>query len=115
MKLQTTCIICPRGCQLKVDDDLTVHGHSCPRGKAYAIQEATAPRRALSSTAVIDSRCVNVIPVQSAAPLPKGSIEKALGEIRLLHLKAPIHEGDVLIPDLAGTGIPLLASCDILI
>lgn len=115
MTREFTCIICPRGCHLRIGDLLNVEGYTCPRGKAYAIQEATDPRRALSSTAVIESRCVNVIPVQSAAPLPKGSVEKALGEIRLLHLKAPVHEGDVLIPDLAGTGIPLVASCDILI
>ena len=115
MTREFTCIICPRGCHLRIDEKLNVEGHSCPRGKAYAIQEATDSRRALSSTAVIDSRCVNVLPVQSASPLPKGSIEKALGEIRLLQLKAPVHEGDVLIADLAGTGIPLIASCDILI
>ena len=33
------CIECPKGCHLKVDDDLNVTGNTCPRGKVYAINE----------------------------------------------------------------------------
>ena len=42
-----TCIICPRGCLLKVDDNMNVTGNTCPRGKDYAISELTNPVRTI--------------------------------------------------------------------
>ena len=40
---ELTCIVCPRGCRLKVDDNMEVSGNACPRGKIYAINELTHP------------------------------------------------------------------------
>ena len=42
---ELTCIVCPRGCRLKVDDQMNVAGNSCPRGKIYAINELTTVYR----------------------------------------------------------------------
>ena len=33
------CIVCPRGCHLKVNDNNEVSGNFCPRGAKYAIEE----------------------------------------------------------------------------
>ena len=50
MTRELTCIVCPRGCQLKVelaaDGKIeNVEGFTCPRGKQYAIDECTHPMR----------------------------------------------------------------------
>ena len=37
------CIVCPRGCVLKVDKQGNVTGNLCPRGIKYGIQETTNP------------------------------------------------------------------------
>ena len=37
------CIVCPRGCHLKVDAELNVTGNACPRGIVYGKKEVTAP------------------------------------------------------------------------
>jgi CxxC motif-containing protein len=50
------CIECPKGCHLKIDDELNVTGNTCPRGKKYAINEVTCPKRVITSTAVIKSK-----------------------------------------------------------
>ena len=52
---ELTCIVCPRGCQLKVELDekgavLNVEGFTCPRGKQYAVDECTHPMRTITST-----------------------------------------------------------------
>ena len=49
------CIECPKGCHLKIDDELNVTGNTCPRGKVYAVNEMTCPKRIVTSTVVINS------------------------------------------------------------
>ena len=48
MEKQFVCISCPMGCPLRVweeNGEVKVEGNTCPRGKAYGIQEFTAPMR----------------------------------------------------------------------
>ena len=49
---ELTCIICPKGCALKVELDengkvLGVTGNTCKRGAEYAENECTNPMRLL--------------------------------------------------------------------
>ena len=56
MTRDMTCIICPRGCALKVEingDNITVTGNGCPKGKQYAIDECTTPRARLHHPSVL--------------------------------------------------------------
>jgi len=46
--------------------------------------------------------------------LPKDKIFAAMEEINTITLTPPVHLGDVIKKDLAGTGIALLATRDIL-
>lgn len=41
------CIVCPKGCHLKVDEqnDYAVTGNGCKRGEAYGKKELTNPTR----------------------------------------------------------------------
>mgnify|MGYP001529242129 CR=1 FL=1 len=53
MTRDMTCIICPRGCALKVEingDNITVTGNGCPKGKQYPIDECTNPTRTVTSS-----------------------------------------------------------------
>ena len=49
---ELVCIVCPRGCRLKVDEenDFAVTGNTCPRGAEYGRNEIMAPTRVLTST-----------------------------------------------------------------
>ena len=53
-----------------------------------------------------------VVPVKSAKPIPKGLLLDAMREVNAL--RAPDHGdiGDVLLADLAGTGIPLVLTAE---
>ena len=57
------CIVCPKGCHLKVDDEGNVTGHTCIRGEKYGKQEAVDPKRTLTSTVKINSKLVRRLPV----------------------------------------------------
>ena len=107
------CINCPRGCRLKVDDDLNVTGNFCPRGVIYANNELTRPVRTLTSTVKIESKIETRLPVKSKDPLPKEKVFDAIRELDGIVLKAPIKIGDVVIKNVCGTGIDIVSTKEI--
>ena len=110
---EMTCIVCPIGCPLKVMMDgnevVSVTGNTCPRGKKYAITEVTAPRRVLTSTVRVEGGHLPLCPVRTRGDIPKGLLFDAMKEVNALVIQAPVAIGDVLIPDICGTGVPLVA------
>lgn len=105
---ELTCIICPRGCHLVIDDELNVTGNFCPRGAIYAKNELTNPTRTLTSTVRVISENEVSVPVKSKEPLPKGKIFDAMKIINKTCVKAPIKIGDVVVKDILGTGVDIV-------
>ena len=107
MKRNLTCIACPLGCSitvtLKENDVLSVVGNTCPRGKEYAINECTAPKRTVTTTA----RCENgeLVSVKTSKPIPKEKIFEAMEIINSTTAKLPVNMGDVIIDDLFGSSV----------
>lgn len=111
---ELTCIICPRGCHLVVDDELNVTGNTCPRGAIYAKNELTHPTRTLTSTVRIESSIESMLPVKSDNPLPKEKIFDAMELINKTTVKAPIKIGDIVIKNIFGLEVNIVATKDIL-
>ena len=107
------CINCPRGCRLKVDDDLNVTGNFCPRGAIYAKNELTHPVRTLTSTVKVQSSLERRLPVKSSEPLPKEKVFDAVKELDKVEMKAPVHIGDVVIANVCNTGVNIVATKNI--
>ena len=104
-----TCVVCPWGCQLKAQGD-KISGYSCTRGLKYAQREQTDPRRSISGSVRIIGAVNNVLPVKTSEPIPKDLL---LDAARLLHtvtVHPPVRTGDVIIPNILGTGIDFVAS-----
>ena len=53
-----------------------------------------------------------LLPVYTSAPFPKGLIREMLAELRHVEVSAPITMGAVVIEDVLGTGVSILASRD---
>ncbi len=108
MQKKLTCIICPRGCSLSVSingEEILVEGQSCPRGKTYAEDECTHPTRTVTSTVRVKNKPNTMVSVRTSLPIPKEKIFDAMEIIRKSEATAPIHIGDVLIPDVFGADI----------
>ena len=108
-----TCIICPRGCQLKVDDNMNVTGNFCPRGKDYAISEITDPRRTITTTIRVINREDTLVSVKTSAPVPKGMIFKVMEVIDTLSINAPCKIGDIAKANILDLGIDILVTKEI--
>lgn len=117
MKRELTCIGCPMGCQLCAELDVnggvvSVMGNECPRGATYARKECTAPERVVTSL-MVARYARTPVSVRTAAPVPKEKIKSCLEEIRKMRPFLPVRAGDVLIADVAGTGVAVVASRDV--
>ena len=107
------CTVCPKGCMLKVvrEDDTFVHiTAGCKRGKDYARQELTDPRRMVATTVKVKGGLHPLLPVYTSAPFPKLKIRDLLSEIRKIEITTPIKMEQIILENVLGTGINILAS-----
>jgi len=104
-----TCVVCPWGCLLKTEGG-NISGYSCSRGFRYAQREQSDPRRSISGSVRVCGAEQNVIPVKTSAPIPKHLLLEAAALLRTAKVCAPVKTGDVIIPDILGTGIDFVAA-----
>ena len=108
------CINCPLGCHLSVDDNdlanVKVSGNTCPRGVTYAVSEVTAPKRMVTSSVPVVGSKVKRVSVKTSAPISKELIFKCLEEVRTLRVNAPVKIGDVLLANVCGTEVNIVAT-----
>ena len=93
---ELTCIVCPRGCRLKVDDEMNVTGNACPRGKVYAVNELTNPTRTITSSIRVTNRPYTLVSVKTDNPIPKDKMFEVMQEIDKLSIEAPTRVGQVV-------------------
>ena len=99
---ELTCIVCPRGCRLKVDDQMEVTGNACPRGKIYALNELTNPTRTITSSIRVGNRPYTLVSVKTSCPIPKGKMFEAMKEIDKLSIEAPTEIGQIVKKNILG-------------
>ena len=114
MSQEMICIVCPQGCMLKIDKDengeLLVSNNKCARGPVYAQKELTNPTRTLTATVHVENGALRCLPVKSNEEIPKGRDFEAIEEIKDVVVKAPIKMGDVIVENILGLGIDLIAT-----
>ena len=119
MSRELTCIVCPQGCLLSVEEkgaeDLTVSGNRCPRGIAYAQEEILNPKRMVTATCAVNKTdnapsVLKRLPVRTSIPCPKEQIPTLLADIYKTRIILPVQVGDVLIADWKGSGIDVVAT-----
>lgn len=116
MTKEMICISCPIGCQLKVTqegDQVFVTGNTCKRGETYGRQEMTCPMRVVTSLVRLTGGVRPVCSCKTQRPIPKAEIPQVLEQIKAKMAQAPLHRGDVLIENVADTGVNLVATSDV--
>lgn len=111
---QLICIGCPAGCLVTVtknqDGSLHITGNTCKKGEEYARNEVTAPKRTVTSFIRVREGDGEVVSVKTKGEIPKEAISACMEEIRAAVVTAPVAIGDVLIENVAGTGVPVVAT-----
>lgn len=112
---EMACIVCPMSCHLQVElnEDgsvINVTGNTCPRGEAYARTEMTNPVRMVTSTVVLKDGPYRRLPVILSDVIPKGEIFHVMDEINKVIVCAPVQINDIIIENILGLQVNLLAS-----
>ena len=108
------CIGCPLGCNLTVEMDggqvVSVNGNTCKRGDDYARKELTDPRRIVTSTVPVEGGNLPVVSVKTTSDIPKGKFRECLCALKGVTLTAPVQIGDVIVENVADTGVDVIAT-----
>ncbi|HCF92788.1 MAG TPA: hypothetical protein DER58_10010 [Firmicutes bacterium] len=133
MKHEITCTACPMGCRITVEleeaggvrggagaggesgvsaadvSNARITGNSCRRGAEYAWEEITAPKRVVTSVVAVKGQD-RMLPVRTAQPIPKECIFAVMDAIQRIEVSLPVQTGQILVSNIAGTGVNLTAS-----
>ena len=108
------CIGCPLGCPLTVEMEgnevKSVAGNTCPRGDAYAKKELTNPTRIVTSTVRVAGGRLAMVSVKTENDIPKGKIFECVKALKDVEVTAPVKIGDVIVENVAGTGVNVIAT-----
>ena len=106
------CICCPKGCHLRVDtaNDYAVTGNACPNGAAYGKEELTPPHPHHYQHRAHYGWAVPALPGQTDAGGAKGNDVFRDAALNTAALQAPVHTGDVVLPNVCGTGVDVVAT-----
>ena len=119
MTREIICVACPMGCGMQVEhteagEVTKVTGNTCKRGIAYAEAEITNPTRSFHSTVRVEGGALPLVSVKSAGPVPKSKLMDCAKATIDAKAKAPIAVGDVIVADVCGTGVDLVATTRVL-
>ena len=108
------CISCPRGCTLEVTqsgDAVTVIGNACPKGEAYGKSELVNPTRMVTGLVRV-AGLRKPLPVKTKVAVPKAKIDAVLFAFHQTTVQLPVRIGDVIIPNVADTGVDVVATAN---
>jgi CxxC motif-containing protein len=109
-----TCVLCPVGCELEVRKndagELDVGGSQCDKGAPFAVEEVLRPMRNLATSVPIRGTAARMVSVRLSGPVPREMIFPILEEIAKLRPEAPVRRGQVLVANVLGAGVDVVAT-----
>ncbi len=113
-KRKVTCIVCPLGCEatvtIKNGRVIKFENLECPRGEDYVLKEIEAPTRDFFTTVRVRGARIPVCPVRATRPVPKEKLLDCSKELAKTIVNVPIKMGDVIVENLLGLGVDIIAT-----
>jgi CxxC motif-containing protein len=113
--------MCPNGCLIEAE--LTgdrppklrsLRGNRCKKGKSWVKQEVENPTRTISTSLSVRGGDFGSVSVRTAQAVPREKIPAVMAEIRALGtLDAPLHIGQVLLQNPAGTETEVIVTREV--
>ena len=112
-----TCIICPKGCSLRVRLEAgrvtLVEGNHCKRGAQYAEKEVTNPTRTVTTIIPVRGGREKMLSVKTRTDIPKAKVQTCMRALKSVTAEAPVQIGNVILADVAETGVDIIATKEI--
>ncbi|WP_434798235.1 DUF1667 domain-containing protein [Terrisporobacter vanillatitrophus] len=113
MKREITCIVCPKGCQMivnNIDGQYIVEGNSCIRGSKYGVDEVTNPKRMITSIVRLEGAYLNMLPVKTSSSVPKDLVFEIMNILSTIKITAPVKVGDIIVKNVLNTGVDIVST-----
>lgn len=107
---EITCIICPNGCDLTVDDNGNISGNLCKRGEAFVRQELSHPKRILTASVKTIFEDMPVISCKTDGEIDKELLMDAMEIIKQTVIKERLKIGSVVIENILNTNVNVIAT-----
>lgn len=108
------CNLCPNCCPLTVTlsgDTVTgCTGNLCAQGADFARQELTLPLRNVTTSVAVTGGLYPLCSVRLSQPVPLSRLTEVVDVLHNLQIAAPVQMGQVLVDDLLGLGVQVLAT-----
>lgn len=110
------CKACPIGWELIITKNessstgYTVEGNNCNSGREFGIKEVTEPSRILTGRVILKDGVLNRLPVKTTGIVPRDKIDECMKIINSTEVTAPIKKGDIIIKNILGLGIDVVAA-----
>lgn len=114
--IEKKCKVCPVGCNLKIikdttlDSEYSVEGNRCNRGKEYGVNEILEPSRVLTSRVLLNNGPMGRLPVKTNGVIPENLVDECMEIIKVTEVSAPVEKGDIIIENILGTGVDVVAA-----
>ena len=108
-----TCVLCPLGCELEVTGSRAhpeISGNLCDKGVGFAAEEVLDPKRNLATSVPLKGTVTRMVSVRLSARVPRDLVFPILAEISRLRPEAPVRRGQVLLADVLGSGVDVIAT-----
>lgn len=117
-EVKIICVGCPLGCEVKLSPDdkgevTEVSGHECKEGRGYAIEEYRNPVRVLCGTVLTQGSSHPLLSIRSKTPILRTKLVEGTKVLAKVRAKPPIKVGDVIMSNLLGTGVDVVATSDL--
>jgi CxxC motif-containing protein len=113
-----TCVLCPVGCELEIGRDaageLRVDENQCDKGVPFALEEILHPKRNLATSVPVRGTPARMVSVRLSATVPRELLFPILAEIAKLRPEPPVRRGQVLVANVLGTGVDVIATRTVL-
>ena len=114
MEKEIICVVCPRGCRIKVTGEdgqiRNIENHGCSRGVEYASSEFISPCRILTSSVPVEgAKDKRMLPIRSSAPVPRDQLLPCMELIKKTKVNTSVQMHQTIIENILGTGIDMIA------
>jgi CxxC motif-containing protein len=90
-----------------------IEDYQCKKGIGYAKEELFYPKRTLTTSIIVKDGDLPLVSVKSDKPIPKDRLFDVMDAISEIEVHAPIEIGDILIKNVIGLDVQIVATKDV--
>jgi len=114
MKREFICILCPNSCRITTEYDNNgikkIEGAQCKKGKEFINNEIENPLRIFTGSVLCEGGDYRLVSVKTTKSILKKYMKQIALKTHQIKLKAPVEIGQVIVPNIMGLDINLVAT-----